>query len=80
MQKTTTGIGAQVSNGWHINKPYFKRPKVTKHARLIDGLLVYVGIGKDNTGKQYLKELFDRTFLVIKGEVRPRTKREERGK
>lgn len=64
MIQTHNGHGVQSSRGWHAEVPFLVRPKVTRHAKNIDGSLVYIGTGKLNKGKVYFKELFDKMFNV----------------
>jgi hypothetical protein len=53
------------SNGWHPEKPFIQRP----HVKLVNGM--YIGIGKDK-GKMYIKDLFDKMFSVVKGQIFPK--------
>jgi hypothetical protein len=71
MIRTTNGMSHhRKSNGWHIEKPFIQRPQVSE-ATLINGSLMYVGVGKDK-GKIYFKELFDKMFSVVKGQIFPK--------
>lgn len=78
MTKIKIGHGSTASKDWHADVPCEKEPKVTKHARLIDGVMSYVGIGWKNKGVVYYQTLFDKRYKVEKGTIRPRTKKEQR--
>lgn len=51
---------------FHADRPMITIPKVHPQPRTIDGVKMYVGIGKENKGKLYIKEMFDRMFKVVR--------------
>lgn len=57
MTKNQTGLGMHKVNGWTIEKPFLKMPKI-KGTKIIEGVKYYLG----EKGRMFVAEVFDRMF------------------
>lgn len=73
-------IGAGSGRGvheFHPERPLLTVPKVNPVPRKIDGVKMYVGVGRDK-GRLFIQEAFDRMFKVVRTPIKRRSYKGER--
>lgn len=67
MIKKLTEIQNHKVLSFHPEVPTLKRPSVIRK-----GKDMYLGVGRDNRGKLYFKDQFDKMFSVTRTEIKPK--------